>query len=255
METRTNILHASLLTGEDSDALLSAVRDMAQRLLCTRGHLGQDYGDCRCCRKIFSDIHPDIGFIRRETQKDGKTLRTEIVVDQIRAVARDSVVLPNEAPAKLYVFPEADVMNASAQNALLKLLEEPPEGVFFLLCSQNPERLLPTVRSRCAIYRIDGQREEDDGVLSALARDYFLALPDALRLLRWEAKAEKLDMASMRALIPLLEEESLKSLRGRALFDFQTQLKECGEMLKVNVNSKHLAAVLATWDTALTGAD
>ena len=247
METSTKLLHASLLTGEDGEALLSAARELAQQLLCPAHHRGQDYGSCRCCRKIFADIHPDISFIRRQLQKHGKTLRAEIVVDQIRTVAADSVVLPNEAERKLYVFPEADKMNASAQNALLKLLEEPPTPVYFLLCSKNPEALLPTVRSRCGIYHIGGESEDGDGELRELAREYLAALGDELALLRWEAQCEKLDMAALRSFIPLLAEESARVLRGRALLQLQEQLRECLEMLEVNVNARHMAAMLASY--------
>ncbi len=247
MQSRTKILHGSLLTGEDSDSLLAAARDMAQQLLCSAGHRGQSYGDCRCCRKIFADIHPDISFIRRGYQKDGKTLRAEIVVDQIRAVAQDSVVLPNEAPRKIYLFPEADVLNTSAQNALLKLLEEPPEGVFFLLCARNPDALLPTVRSRCGIYHVGGEGEDADSELKALSAEYLAALGDEFALLKWQARAEKLDMATMRGLIPVLSEAAASALRGKALLSLQEQLRECSEMLRLNVNSKHIAAMLSTY--------
>lgn len=247
MQTQTKLMPASLLIGEDGEALSAEARLMAQSLLCTRGHRGEGYGDCRCCRKIFADIHPDVSFIRRGFQKDGKTLSRDIVVDQIRAVAADSVVTPNEAPGKVYIFPEADTLNPNAQNAFLKLLEEPPEGVYFLLCSRNPEALLPTVRSRCGIYHVGGERPAGDEALTALAREYLSALGDDPALLRWEAKAEKQDLAAMRSLIPILEEEAAKALGGRALLALEEQLRECREMLKVNVNSKHLCAMLATY--------
>lgn len=247
MQTRDIMLPASLLIGEEREALTAEARRRAQALLCPRGHRGTDYGDCRCCRKIFSDIHPDVSFIRRLYQKDGKTLRAEITVDQIRELIRDSVVLPNEAAGKLYVFPEADALNANAQNALLKLLEEPPEGVYFLLCTRSAEALLPTVRSRCGIYRVDGEEESGDTALRTLAKEYLAALGDELALLRWEAQCEKLDMAALRSFLPILEEEAFKKLMGKALLSLEEQLRECREMLKVNVNAKHLAAVLATY--------
>ena len=247
MQIQTKLLPASLLCGEDGEAMTTAVRRMVQSLLCPHGHRGEDYGSCRCCRKIYADIHPDVSFIRRLYQKDGKTLRSEIIVDQIRAVAKDSVVLPNEAGGKVYVFPEAEFLNLSAQNALLKLLEEPPEGVYFLLCSPNLHALLPTVRSRCGIYYIGGEREAADAALTELSEGYLSALGDELALLQWEAKAEKLDMAAMRSLISLLEETAAAQLKGKALLSLEKQLRECREMLKVNVNSRHLAAMLATY--------
>lgn len=247
MQTQTKLLPASLLTGEDGEALLHEARLMAQSLLCIRGHRGQDYGECSCCRKIFADIHPDVITVRRQLQKDGKTLRSEIVVDQIREVTKDSVVTPNEAPCKVYIFPEAETLNTSAQNAFLKLLEEPPKGVYFLLCTHNPDKLLPTVRSRCGTYYIGGESGKGDEALTALAEEYLSALGDELTLLRWEAKAEKLELVSMRSLIPVLEEEAVKHLTGSALLALEEQLRECREMLKVNVNSKHIAAMLATY--------
>ena len=247
MQSWNKILHGSVLTGADPEGMLSAVRSMAQTLLCSEGHRGEALGKCSCCRKIYKDIHPDVSFIRRGFQKDGKTLRSEIVVDQIRAVAKDSVVLPNEARAKIYVFPEADTLNASAQNALLKLLEEPPEGVYFLLCAKNPDALLPTVRSRCGIYHVGGEEEAESEEIASLCRDYLAALGDELALLRWEARAEKLDMAAMRELIPALSAAAAEALRGKALLSLEEQLRECAAMLRVNVNTRHLAAMLATY--------
>ncbi len=247
MRSWNKILHGSLLIGEDGGALLSAARSMAQTLLCPEGHRGEDYGSCRCCRKIFADIHPDISYIRRGLQKDGKTLRAEIVVDQIRSVAADSVVLPNDGDCKLYIFPEADALNTSAQNALLKLLEEPPQGVYFLLCARNAEGLLPTVRSRCALYRIQGQEAETDESILTLCREYLDALGDELSLLLWQARAEKLDLAAFRTLVPALKEEAVMKLKGKELLALESQLTECSEMLRVNVNSRHLAAMLATF--------
>ena len=247
MQTQTKLLPASLLIGEDGEALSAEARLMAQSLLCTHGHRGQSYGKCNCCRKIFANIHPDVSFIRRGLQKDGKTPSRDIVVDQIRAVSADSVVTPNEAPGKVYIFPEAETLNPNAQNAFLKLLEEPPAGVYFLLCCRNPEALLPTVRSRCGIYYIGGEQPEGDEALTALAREYLSALGDGLSLLRWQARAEKLESAALRSLLPILEEEAARTLRGRALLSLEEQLRECREMLKVNVNGKHLCAMLATY--------
>ena len=85
----------------------------------------------------------DVALVERAADKSGK-LRREITVDQIRALAVDAAVLPNEADGKVYIFPEADTMNIAAQNAFLKLLEEPPRGVMFLLCAESREKLLET---------------------------------------------------------------------------------------------------------------
>lgn len=73
-----------------------------------------------------------------------------MTVDPIRAARSDMFIRPNEGRRKIYVIPRGQDMNESAQNALLKILEEPPDYGAFLILSTNAEQLLPTIRSRCA---------------------------------------------------------------------------------------------------------
>ena len=147
--------HAVILTGRGD--LTAAARFLAAAHVCE----GTDRPCLRCrhCRKVFQGafpgIHPDVALVERAADKSGK-LRREITVDQIRALAVDAAVLPNEADGKVYIFPEADTMNIAAQNAFLKLLEEPPRGVMFLLCAESREKLLETVQSRCGEIRLAG---------------------------------------------------------------------------------------------------
>lgn len=85
--------------------------------------------------------HPDLRWLAPE----GGAIR----VDAVRAVAEFLVRTPHLAPRKVAVLAAAERMNANAANALLKTLEEPPEGSFILVCTGQPGRLLPTIRSRC----------------------------------------------------------------------------------------------------------
>ena len=86
-------------------------------------------------------IHPDVITVGEE----GK----DINVAMVRALRSDAYIRPNEAPRKVYLLPNAHTMNQSAQNALLKLLEEGPPYAAFLLLAENAGAILPTVRSRC----------------------------------------------------------------------------------------------------------
>jgi DNA polymerase-3 subunit delta' len=72
-----------------------------------------------------------------------------VPVDLVRQARADIYVRPNEADRKIYLFPRGHNMELPSQNALLKVLEEPPEYGVFLLLTENAEKLLPTVRSRC----------------------------------------------------------------------------------------------------------
>ena len=147
------MLHAYILTGS-REAAVERARELAAEALC-QGEPPRPCRACRACRKVFRGVHPDVTVVERRTDESGKP-RKEILVDQIRALSAEAVVRPNEGSARVYIFPEAEAMNTSAQNAFLKLLEEPPVQAYFLLCAEDPERLLETVRSRCAQLRLGG---------------------------------------------------------------------------------------------------
>lgn len=219
---------------------------MAGRLLCADG-TGED--GCAHCRKAAKHIHPDVTFIERMTDKEGK-LRKELVVEQIRALEKDAVVLPNEAARKVYVIREAELLNANAQNAFLKLLEEPPEFVVFFLLAENPNILLPTIRSRCAVRRVAAAAEEeepDEGRLVTLAEEYLAALGSEVELLRVCNDLERLESAEFRAFVSQLRLTAAEKLRGAELLALERELERLSEMLKVNVSVRHAAGYLATY--------
>ena len=239
------ILHGTILTGADREALTEEAWKMAGRLLCESG-TGED--GCAHCRKAAKHIHPDVTFLERMTDKEGK-LRKELVVEQIRALEKDAVVLPNEAARKVYVIREAELLNANAQNAFLKLLEEPPEFVVFLLCAENPNILLPTIRSRCAVHRVAATEEEeaDEGRLVTLAEEYIRALGSEVELLRCCSDLERLESAEFRAFVYQLRLTAAETLQGAELLALERELGKLSEMLKVNVSVRHAAGWLATY--------
>lgn len=97
-------------------------------------------GVCSHCRKVLSSVHPDVISV---TDPEHKTVPVRI----IRQMRSDVFVRPNEGSRKVYIFPQE--MGVEGQNALLKVLEEPPHYGVFLLLTENPDKILPTVRSRC----------------------------------------------------------------------------------------------------------
>ena len=113
---------------------------LARALVCS-GRGEAPCGACPDCRKAAAGVHPDVITIG-EAGKD-------ISVAMVRALRSDAYIRPNEAPRKVYLLPDAHTMNQSAQNALLKLLEEGPPYAAFLLLAENAGAILPTVRSRC----------------------------------------------------------------------------------------------------------
>ena len=102
--------------------------------------------------------------------------RKYVPVDQVRQMREEMFVRPNEGEKKVYIFPQE--LRIEGQNALLKILEEPPSYGVFLLLTDNPDKLLPTVRSRCVGLEMQGLPE--DVLESALKKDFPDTEPEAI---------------------------------------------------------------------------
>ncbi len=175
---------AFLLTGAPDPVLEDQARALAAALLC-RGET-PPCGSCRACRKVSRGIHPDVIWVERLPDK------TQLSVDQIRQVRADAYVRPNEAPRKVYVIRRAWQMNAAAQNALLKVLEEGPVYAVFLLLAPNDAALLPTIRSRCERVAVSGRdRAEGEADRQAEELAELLLGEDEWRRVGWCAAREK----------------------------------------------------------------
>jgi len=168
---KKHLSHAYMIIGPESNRRKKTVSSLSAALLCSEDTA--PCGICRDCRKVSAGIHPDMIYIERQPKEKG-VLHQNILVEQIRDVARDTAVAPNEARRKVYILPEADRMNQEAQNSLLKILEEPPSHVAFLLCTAAGDSLLPTVRSRC-VRMDDSDRSDALFPLSDLAAGYLKA--------------------------------------------------------------------------------
>ena len=248
------LAHAIILSSPAAEEGLRMARVLAAAAVCAQGG-AQGCGQCRDCRKVQAGIHPDVITVRRLTDDKGKQKR-EIGVDQIRQMAADAAVLPNEARRKVYIVEEADSMNLSAQNAALKLLEEPPAGAMFLLCTANPQRLLPTVRSRCAELNRNGPEADGDEESRTLARDYVrtVASGDQARLVLWCAGNETMDSAAAASFLSAVTEHVTDILCGRAadpglgrekLLALSQLAERCRGYLRVNIGIKQLFGLLA----------
>src|SRR3990172_4899184 len=104
-------------------------------------------GECAPCRRIAAGLHADVQTVSVEEGEDGA--QKGIHVSQVRDVERSAALKPFEGRSRLVIIDPAEEMNAAAQNAFLKTLEEPPPQVVFTLVTADESRLLPTIRSRC----------------------------------------------------------------------------------------------------------
>ena len=156
--------HFYLLSGPRGSGKHTLANLIAAAMLCDQP--GAPCGVCRSCRKVLGGNHPDYITIDDPSKKT-------VPVDLIREARADIFVRPNEGEKKIYLFPRAQDMGIPGQNALLKVLEEPPAYGVFLLLTDNPEKLLPTVRSRCVELKLRALPE------ALLRRTLSAEFPDA----------------------------------------------------------------------------
>ena len=140
--------HALIIEGEEGIGKKTLARDLACALVC-RGE-DKPCGECTQCKKAMSGIHPDISeYIPSGTANS-------FHVDTVRNIISDAYIQPNEAEYKVYILANAHCMNQNAQNALLKILEEPPKYVVFILTTESKSALLSTVLSRSVCVTLEG---------------------------------------------------------------------------------------------------
>lgn len=254
MDTAEKLSHAYIITGPPGPAEAEAKR-LAAALLCS-AEAGRPCGACRDCVKLSRGTHPDLITVERQTGTSGE-LRREIRVEQAREIVSGAHILPNESRRKVYLIREAGAMNPSAQNALLKLLEEPPRFVALLLLCENPDALLETVRSRCALVRASGrdERESDPDALEN-AQKYLRAAGsrDELELLRVCNSLAGLTPAQTAAFADAALELSVdmlsrrrprEGLCGQELLHISRLLLRARDYLRSNVGVKHVFGLLS----------
>ena len=170
---RGHISHFYLICGPEGAGKHTLSRLLSAAILCKDQH--KPCLSCTACRKVLSGTHPDVITVEDPEHKT-------IPVKLVRQIRDEMFIRPNEADRKIYIFPQE--LATEGQNALLKILEEPPSYGVFILLTDNPEKLLPTVRSRCtelsltalpeALLRRQLQKEfpqaEEDQISGAIAR-------------------------------------------------------------------------------------
>jgi len=238
--------HAYILTGGDDAARADAAVWLAAAALCS-AQTGRPCGTCRHCRKVFSGNHPDVARVRRE--KDEKEIR----IRAARSLRSDAAVLPNEADGKVYIIEEADTLNIAAQNALLKVLEEPPAAVTFLLSAANPARLLPTVRSRCTQAVLSGSRDRAETDAAAAFFDSFVS-GDSVGVVTALFALEKIRREELPALLASMHQTAARLLResaenGRSdeaerFFRLSGALDRAERFAEANVSTGHIMGLI-----------
>lgn len=225
--------HALLLTGPPGLGKRQFAEALAGRLLCAQpGEDGFACGHCQPCHWQRAGTHPDFFKLMpaaeaarldaaaeaegaasvagsddkgSERAEGGKKASQQIVIDQVRALQEALNLTAHQGGRRAVIIEPAEAMNAVTANGLLKLLEEPPAGCFFLLLSASPRQLLPTIRSRC--------------------QHWPFSRPSAAALAQWTANASpaRLALLALSGGLPLaaerMEAAGMESILGRFVRD------------------------------------
>ncbi|AXK38284.1 DNA polymerase III subunit delta' [Crenobacter cavernae] len=168
--------NAWLFAGPAGIGKRAFAEELARAMLCESPLEDESAcGVCEACRWFAAGHHPDYRTLSpddgEDAVKEGKSVRrlAQIKIEAVRDVIEFAQLTAHRSGRRVVLVEPAEAMNPAAANALLKILEEPPHGVLFLLVSHHRERLLPTIKSRCRPYVLT--RPSHDEALAHLAQE------------------------------------------------------------------------------------
>ncbi|GMU91644.1 MAG: hypothetical protein AMXMBFR4_07020 [Candidatus Hydrogenedentota bacterium] len=184
---RNRIPNGLLFWGPGGVGKRSAALELAKAINC-RQSKADACGRCLSCRKIAHGNHPDI----KQLAPSGKTRL--IAKKDIEEINEFAALRPFESEWRIFILHDAERMNLPAQNHFLKTLEEPPGRSLFILMSEYPRMLLPTIRSRCQLIRFRALRRETVSELLQNQRDLPDEVADSVAVLAEGQMSRALDL-------------------------------------------------------------
>ena len=215
--------HALIFEGSSHQVRLAIAKETAKAILCKGADKPCD--NCSACHKANSGSHPDLHII----DKDGAMIK----VDEIRDVKEKAKVFPNDGNKSVFIICEAQNMNPQAQNALLKIFEEPASHVSFILSCPSKSSLLDTITSRATSYfageEISDESSEATEKAKQLSSELLLsvATENELQFLKRTAVLQKdkaLFVSVLKNMEPIIRDALVLSSGGKSSISGETDL-------------------------------
>lgn len=203
--------HAAIIEGASAEERMSLAKNIAAALICTNADA--PCGVCPNCKKAAADSHADI--LIYSVEDKAKAFKVDIV----REIRSKAYIVPNEADRKVFILENSHTMGVEGQNAILKILEEPPSYVNFILLCSSKSGFLPTVLSRASVYNLGETTASED---ESVSREKIIDAAKAVALsvtalndfetVKAAAVFEK-DAKLLRDALPVIQEIFAASLR------------------------------------------
>ena len=167
--------HAVVIESKDTVLSKKTAQEIAKACVCSNDSF-RPCGNCSNCKKAEENIHPDIYTVNITDNKKA------VGVGEIRTMISDCFIKPNESQCKVYLI--YDKMTPEAQKALLKILEEPPQNVQFIMTTESSTILLQTVRSRSTLFKLSDEEKSgsNDEKVMETAVEIAKAIPNNMEL-------------------------------------------------------------------------
>lgn len=221
-----------LVDGGTLETRVAFARFLANMIVC-QGDGEKPCGVCPACIKCKADSNPDIKLYGEE--KESYTFKVEVS----RQIRQDAFVIPNDSDKKVYIITEAQNMNDSSENAMLKILEEPPCFDYFILTCSSKSAMLDTVISRASPISLSGNEEAYSEKSVTLAKNIALSLcADAelelLKQLSYLANDKSGFLETMAALTRIFADALIFKQTGKNSSDFSDITQPLCEKLSAN---------------------
>jgi DNA polymerase III gamma/tau subunit len=243
--------HAIILEGSSAEERMKLAKKIAAALVCGE-KTDAPCGVCPHCIKSAADSHADV--LVYSVEDKPKAFKVDIV----REIRNKAYIIPNEADRKVFILENSHTMGVEGQNAILKILEEPPSFVNFIMLCSSKSGFLPTVLSRATVYTLgENQAAGDESMprekIVDAAKEIATASGalDKIEIVKSAGKFEK-DAKLLRATLPVIQEIYAQTIRKKySASDEETEFSETVSKIEPKLSRRALLSLIENTDAIM----